>query len=143
MKKCKDVMTRDPECCLATDPVTKVAQLMKREDVGSVPVVDQQNSKRLIGIVTDRDLVLNVLAEGTDYRGAIVQQAMSRNLVTCLGEDGLEHAMHLMSQHQIRRIPVVDGEQRVMGIISQADVATRVDEPEKTADILEDISQPK
>lgn len=141
MRSCNDVMTLDPTCCLATDPVTRAAEVMKSEDVGAIPVVEDESSKKLLGIITDRDIVLNVVAgqKGFDTR---IEEAMTRNPVTCRPDDSIQNAMDRMSQHQVRRIPVVDGKDRVVGIISQADLATRVDQPEKTADVLEDISKP-
>jgi CBS domain-containing protein len=141
MRSCNDIMTTNPTCCLAGDPVSKAAEVMKSEDVGAVPVIDDASSKKLIGIITDRDIVLNVVAakKGFDTR---IEEVMSRNPVTCRPDDAVQHAMDRMSQHQVRRIPVVDGKDRVVGIISQADLALRADQPEKTADVLEDISQP-
>jgi CBS domain-containing protein len=141
MRSCNDIMTTDPTCCVAGDPVTKAAEVMKKEDVGAVPVVDDAASKKLVGIITDRDIVLNVVADGKSL-DTPVETAMTRNPVTCRPDDAVQHAMDRMSQHQVRRIPVVDGKDRVVGIISQADLAVRVDQPEKVADVLEDISQP-
>jgi len=115
---------------------------MRTEDVGAVPVVEDATSRKLVGIITDRDIVINVLAEGRDPASMQVQDVMSRNPVTCRPEDPIDNAMDRMRQHQVRRIPVVDGKNRVVGIISQADLATRVDLPERTANVLEDISQP-
>ena len=142
MKSCNDVMTKEPTCCVAGDPVIRAAEVMKLEDVGAVPVVDDLTAGKLVGIITDRDLVLSVMAEGKDHNTVKIEEVMSRNPVTCRPDDNLQHALDRMSQHQIRRIPVVDGKGHVVGIISQADIATRVDIPEKTADVLEDISQP-
>lgn len=141
MATCNDIMTLEPTCCAASDPVTTAAEIMKREDVGAVPVVDDLNSKKLVGIITDRDIALTVVGErkGLEIR---VEEVMTRNPVTCRPDDSSQDAMDRMSQHQVRRIPVVDGKDRVVGIIAQADLATRLDHPEKTADVLEDISQP-
>src|SRR3954464_14307168 len=142
MRSCNDVMTPDPTCLAAIDTIRRAAEIMKTEDVGAVPVVDDPTSRKLVGIITDRDIVINVLAEGKDPASLQVQEVMSRNPVTCRPEDPIDHAMDRMAQHQVRRIPVVDGKSRVVGIISQADLATRIDLPEKTANVLEDISQP-
>ncbi|HYO80170.1 MAG TPA: CBS domain-containing protein, partial [Bryobacteraceae bacterium] len=142
MRSCNDVMTPDPTCCAAGDAATRAAEIMKLEDVGAVPVVDEQTSKKLVGIITDRDLVLNVLAEGKDANSCRIEDLMSRNPVTCRPDEDVQNAMDRMAQHQVRRIPVVDGKGRVVGIISQADIATRIDLPERTANVLEDISQP-
>jgi CBS domain-containing protein len=135
-------MTMDPTCCLVSDPVSRAAEIMKTEDVGSVPVVDDATTKHLVGILTDRDIVLQVVAAGKDAKSAKVEDAMTRNPVTCKPEDDIQNAFDRMSQHQVRRIPVVDGRDRVVGIIAQADLATRLDRPEKLEKAIEDISQP-
>src|SRR5215510_5818334 len=140
-KKCSDVMTEDLVFCTPEDTVAKVAQLMKREDIGPVLIVDNKQSKTLVGIVTDRDLALKVVAEGRDPKTTRVEEVMSRKLVTCYADDNIENALKAMAQYQLRRIPVVDDNMRLLGIISQADVATRVDEPEKTAEVVKEISQ--
>ena len=141
MKKCSEVMTENPVYALPDDTVEKVAQLMKKEDIGPVPVVDNEQNKRLVGIVTDRDLALKVVAEGRDPQTTKVEEVMTRKLITCRPEDDVESAMKAMAQYQLRRIPVVDNDDRLVGIISQADVATRVDEPEKTAEVVKEISE--
>ena len=141
MKKCSDVMTDNPVYALPDDTVEKVAQLMKKEDIGPVPVVDDEQNKRLVGIVTDRDLALKVVAEGRDPQTTKVEEVMTRKLITSRPDDDVESAMKAMAQYQLRRIPVVDDHNRLVGIISQADVATRVDEPEKTAEVVKEISQ--
>jgi CBS domain-containing protein len=141
MKKCSEVMTENPVYALPDDTVDKVAQLMKKEDIGPVPVVDDERNKRLVGIVTDRDLALKVVAEGRDPQTTKVEEVMTRKLITCRPDDDVESAMKAMAQYQLRRIPVVDNDDRLVGIISQADVATRVDEPEKTAEVVKEISE--
>jgi CBS domain-containing protein len=115
---------------------------MKNEDVGSVPVVEDEMSRKIVGIVTDRDIVINAVADGKDTRVVTADEVMSRNPVTCRPDDPIQTAFDRMSQHQVRRLPVVDGKDRVVGIIAQADIATKMDQPEKTADVLEEISQP-
>ena len=142
MRSCHDVMTPDPTCVAAGDTVTSAAEIMKIEDVGAVPVIDSQTGKKLLGIITDRDIVLNVVAEKKSPDAMKVEEVMSRNPVTCRPDEDVVSAMDRMAAHQIRRILVVDSKDKVMGIISQADVATRIDLPEKTANVLEDISQP-
>jgi CBS domain-containing protein len=142
MRSCNDVMTPDPTCCIAGDPVVNAAEIMKIEDVGAVPVVEGPDSRKLVGIITDRDIVVQVIAESKDVKGVRIEEIMSRNPVTCRPDEDVQHALDRMAQHQVRRIPVVDGKDRVVGIISQADVLTRLDQPEKTANVIEDISQP-
>jgi len=143
MKKCKDVMTKDPVSCLTSDSVMKVAQLMSRDNIGSLLVIENEETQTLIGIVTDRDLALKVLSEGRDARSTKVETVMTRNVVTCHPEDGLQKALDAMAQHQLRRMPVVDNDNRILGIIAQADIATRLDQPEKTAEMVKEISQAK
>ena len=141
MKKCNEVMTKNPVCCLPNDMVAKVAQLMKRENVGSIPVIENEQTKKLVGIVTDRDLALKIVAEGLDGNSTQAQAVMTRRVVTCLAGDDLQKALDAMAKHQLRRIPIVDNDNRIVGIIAQADVATRVNQPEKTAEMVKEISQ--
>jgi CBS domain-containing protein len=140
--KCSEVMTQDPVCCVASDTVSTVAQLMGREDVGSIPVIEKQEGKKLIGIVTDRDLALKVVGENRSPQNTRVYAVMTRDLITCRPDDDLSQTLAAMSQHQIRRVPVVDAEGQVVGIIAQADVALRADNEHKTAEVVEDISKP-
>lgn len=141
MKKCNEVMTKNPACCLQDDTVLKAAGLMKSENVGSIPVVENKQTRKLIGIVTDRDLTLKVVAEGRDAASTKVDAVMTHKVVTCRAEDDLQKALDAMAEHQLRRIPVVDNDNKIVGIIAQADVATRVDQPEKTAEMVKEISQ--
>lgn len=141
MKKCHEVMTKNPACCLQNDTVLKAAELMKSENVGAIPVVENIQTKKLVGIVTDRDLTLKIVAEGLDAKATKVEVAMTHKVVACLAEDDLQKALDAMAEHQLRRIPIVDVNNQVVGIIAQADVATRVDQPEKTAEIVKEISQ--
>ena len=141
MKTCKDVMTPNPICCLPTDQVAAVAQIMKRENIGPMPVVDSQENRKLIGIITDRDLAMKVVGNGRDVESTKVEAVMTRKVVTCREDDELKRALKSMSDHQIRRIVIVDSANKVVGIISQADLATRMNQPEKTAEVVKDISQ--
>ena len=141
MKKCSEVMTKNPVCCLPNDMVAKVAQLMKSKDIGPVPIIENEQTKKLVGIVTDRDLALKIVAEGRDPKSTKAEEVMTRKVVTCRGEDDVQKALDAMSDHQLRRIPVVDNDNKIVGIIAQADVATRVDQPAKTAEVVKDISQ--
>jgi CBS domain-containing protein len=115
--------------------------LMKSENVGAIPVVENEQTRKLIGIVTDRDLALKIVAEGLDATSTLVGVAMTHKVVTCLAEDDLQKALDAMAEHQLRRIPIVDVNSQVVGIIAQADVATRFDQPEKTAEMVKEISQ--
>jgi len=134
-------MTEDLFYCMPGDTLTEVAQLMKKEDIGPVLIIDNDESKTLVGIVTDRDIVVKGIAEGLDPRTTVVRDVMSKKLVTCRAEDDVEVAMKAMAQFQLRRIPVVGENMKLLGIIAQADVATRADEPERTAEVVREISQ--
>jgi CBS domain-containing protein len=114
---------------------------MKTHDVGSMPVVDSHQQRRLVGIVTDRDLALQVVAEDRNSRKTTVEDVMSRKIVMCKADDDWQLALDAMAKHQLRRIPLVDDEGRIVGIIAQADVATRIEEPATTAKVVEEISR--
>jgi len=141
MQKCADVMTKNPVACLPTDMAVKAAGLMKSENVGSIPVIESEQSKVLVGIVTDRDLALKIVAEGLDAKSTNVESVMTHQVVTCHAEDDLQKAVDSMSESQVRRIPVVDKENKILGIIAQADVATRAKHPKRTAKMVKGISQ--
>jgi CBS domain-containing protein len=143
MKKCNEVMTKNPVCCQPDDRVVKVAQLMQRENIGSIPVIENEQTQKLVGIVTDRDLALKIVAKGQDAKSTKVEAVMTRQVVTCRAGDDLQKALDAMAEHQLRRIPIVDNDNKIVGIIAQADVATRVNQPEKTAAMVKEISQSK
>ena len=139
---CQDVMTPAPVCCVPDDAVVDVARLMRAQDIGAIPVVADRDSQRLIGMVTDRDLAVRVVAEGRDARETVVRDVMSMQPVVCLVSDLYQQALQAMGEHQVRRIPVVDAAGRLVGIIAQADVATRLAQPSTTGAVVEAISEP-
>jgi len=140
--KNSDIMTKDLVYSLPSDMVSDVAQLMKAEDIGPVLIVDDSHDgKRLVGIVTDRDLAIKVVGEGRDPKSTRVEDVMTDSLVTCRADDDVENAMRAMAQNQLRRIPVVDDNGQLVGIISQADLATRLNEPQSTAEVVKEISR--
>ena len=143
MAKCSEVMTREPASCEAGEALTRAAAIMKNQDVGSVPVVKSRQDPRLIGIVTDRDIVVKVLADGADVGRATVRDAMTVNPASCKEDDEVSRAVDTMSSRQVRRMPVVDAEGRLVGIIAQADVATRMKQDDTTAELVEAISEPR
>ncbi len=136
MGSIRDVMTSNPTSCEPTTSVVDAAKVMAREDVGPVPVVE---GGRVVGIVTDRDLVVRVLAEGRDPNSTTLQEIVSSDLVTVQPDTDLSEALQLMAQNQVRRLPVVEGDQLV-GIVAQADVARAADE-EQTGEVVQQISQ--
>lgn len=137
-----DVMTDNPICAVPTDTVDHAARLMRSEDVGPIPIVNDLQNRRLLGIVTDRDLALKIVAEGRDPRGTIVETVMTPTPVTVHPEADLQQVLRVMADHQVRRLPVVDKQGRLLGIIAQADIATRLEAPRQTAALVEQISQP-
>jgi CBS domain-containing protein len=141
MKKCNEVMTKKTVCCLPDDLVTEAAELMKKEHVGSIPIIEDEQSRKLVGIVTDRDLTIRIVAEGLDAKSTKIESIMTRNVVTCSAEDDLQKVVDAMSKYQLRRIPVVDDDNKILGIIAQADVAMHFDHPKRTAAMVKEISQ--
>ena len=142
MPKCSDVMTPDPVTSEPNESLRKVAKIMKQHDVGSVPVVESQASKRLVGILTDRDIVVKAIAADHDVDSTTVQDAMTASPAACRVEDDVEKALALMSERQVRRLPVVDESGTLRGIIAQADIATRVNRDKQTGQLVEAISEP-
>jgi CBS domain-containing protein len=142
MPKCTDVMTPDPVACEAADPIRGVARTMKQHDVGAIPVVDSRASQRLVGIITDRDIVVKIVAEDRQADSAKVSDAMTSNPAACRADDDVDQAVKLMAERQVRRMPVVDASGRLLGIIAQADVATRVNRDKRTGELVEAISEP-
>jgi CBS domain-containing protein len=141
MKKCNEVMTKNPVCCLPEDLVTKAARLMKSEHVGAIPVIENQQTQKLVGIVTDRDLALKMVADKLDAKSTKMEMIMTCKLVTCHAEDDLQKVVDAMSDNQLRRIPIVDDDNRILGLIAQADVVMHFDHPKKVAAMVKEISQ--
>lgn len=139
MKAC-DIMTSDPVCVRPEDSAETAAKLMRSQHVGPVPVVDHRN--RLVGIVTDRDLAIKVVAEGRNPQITKVAEVMSRDPYTGRPGADVEQVIQTMEEHQVRRVPIVDQDRRLIGIVSQADVATRMRQPAKVAEAVEEISRP-
>ena len=136
--KVRDVMTTRPRCVAPDTPVSQVAELMETEDVGSIPVLD---GDRLFGMVTDRDIVVRAVAKGKDPRGMPASEVSSRELVTVQPESNLSDALQLMARYQVRRLPVVDENEQLVGVVSQADVALESRE-KTTGELVEEISRP-
>ena len=141
--KVQEIMTTSPACCLPTDSTSRAARIMKDMDTGIVPVIDDEKSRKLIGVVTDRDLCLEVIAEAKDPESVQVRDCMARTVVSCTVDDEVEKALDLMRDNQVRRIPVVDREGTIQGILSLADLMNRTEVPPvKTKEVLKNISEP-
>jgi CBS domain-containing protein len=137
--RCSDIMTKDVTVCSRQTSIRDIAEKMEDDNVGSIPVVE---NGRLVGIVTDRDIVCRVLAEGLDSHSTTAVDAMSEDIITCAPEERVVEAIRKMGEHQIRRIPVCDVNGRLRGIISMADVALEAERDRELAESLEEISQP-
>ena len=132
----QDVMTAGPTTVSSHAPVVEAARRMLAENVGSLPVVDEDHT--LVGVVTDRDLVLHVIAKDLDPHKVPVADVCTESPVTATPNEALEDALHRMASEQVRRLPVVD-DGRLVGILAQADIA-RTAEPESTGRMVEEIS---
>ena len=124
--KCRDVMTENPICCAAYDNVGQAARVMRRERVGSIPVVTDDLKKELIGVITDRDLAYKVVGESRDAIRTQVYDVMTAAAVACRDDDDLIVALRAMEEHQLRIIPVMDHSGRLVGVISEGDIALQV-----------------
>jgi len=140
--KVQDVMTRDPVCLTPGATIREAAQLMQREDIGIVPVVDEPARKRLVGVVTDRDIAIRVVAEGRDS-GTRVSEIMSTSqLATCAADDDVNEAMEAMASEQVRRIPIVDDRGSLIGIVAQADIVRKARDGNRAERTVQQISEP-
>jgi CBS domain-containing protein len=136
-KTIRELMTPNPRTVEASAPVVEAAKIMGDEDVGIVPIVD---GDRLVGTITDRDIAIRGVAEGKDPQSTTVREIASTQLVTIDPQQDLDEALRLMAQHQVRRLPVVEEDGRLVGIVAQADVARQADDS-KTGEVVQQISQ--
>lgn len=137
-KLAREVMTASPVCCTVNATLDEVARLMIEGNCGEIPVID--TSQRPIGVVTDRDIVCRVVAEGKNPMGYTVESCMTQPVVTVHVDTPLDQVLSTMEQHQIRRVPVVDADGCCVGIISQADVALAA-EPRAVAELVREVSR--
>ena len=140
MRSCEEVMTRNPATCAPQSPVTEAAQMMEREGVGAIPICE---NGKLEGIVTDRDIAVRVVAGGRDPKSTSIQEVMTRNPECVSAGDSVDRALEVMESRQVRRIPVIDGSGKLVGIIAQADIATRLGNDHATGEVVEAISKPE
>ena len=138
--KIRDVMSHDPICCLPTDTAQKVAEVMRERNIGSVPVVLDHDSRKLVGMITDRDLCCSVVASGLDPKTTTIEKFLHAEVVSCRDGENITHCEKAMQDHQIRRVPIVDGDDRVIGVVSQADLALK-EKPEMISKTVAEISK--
>ena len=132
-----DLMTENPRTVQADASVVEAARLMKDDDVGLLPIVE---GERLVGTITDRDIAIRVVAEERDPNSVKVQQVASTDVVTIDPQQDLDEALRLMARHQVRRLPVVEEDGRIVGIVAQADIALHGDDSE-TGQVVQQISR--
>src|SRR5262249_30133708 len=123
--KCKDIMTDNPIFCLPTDPAQKAAALMQEHICGLLPIVNSEFKRKLIGVVTDRDLCINVVAVWRVPKLGDVEECMTKMTASCRPEDGVEKCLEILQENQIRRLPVCDDRGKLIGIITLADIVCK------------------
>jgi len=133
----RDVMTANPRSLEGGSNAIEAARLMREEDTGIIPIVE---GDKLIGTVTDRDIAIRVVAEGKDPATTTVGEIASRELVTIDPQQDLDEALRLMARHQVRRLPVVEEDGKLVGIVAQKDIAQHASD-EQTGNVVEDISK--
>ena len=137
--KAQEIMSKNPRSVTPETAIVDAAKLMKSEDVGVLPVVESASSKRLLGVVTDRDIAIRVVAEGK--MSASVRDAMTPGVKSCKADDNVKDVMALMGREQVRRVPIVDDSGELVGIVSQADIVLEGDD-KRAEQTIEQISQP-
>lgn len=135
-----EIMTKDPACCTPDTGLQEVAQLMVENDCGCIPVVDAEDSKMPIGMITDRDITCRVVANGQNPLDLTAQDAMTSTVVSVTPDTTIEECCNLMEESQIRRVAVVDENGACCGIIAQADIATNASDS-KTAEVVQEVSK--
>ena len=134
----RDIMTPDPACVSENDSIREVARIMAREDTGIVPVVE---GKKIIGMITDRDIVVRLVAEGKDPASAQVNEAMTKNVRAVKEDSTVNEVLEVMSRAQVRRVPVVNDRNEIVGIVSMGDVAERTNQDGKVGKAVENLSE--
>lgn len=132
-----ELMTRNPRTIERSTSLAEAAKLMKAEDTGVLPIAE---GDRLVGVLTDRDIAIRAVAEGRDAKSTTAGDIASTTLVTIDPQQSIDEAMRLMSQHQVRRLPVCEEDGRLVGMLSQADIA-RVASDERIGETVSNISQ--
>jgi CBS domain-containing protein len=138
--KVKEIMSKDPACCTRETSLQDVAILMVEHDCGEIPVVDSMQSKRPVGVVTDRDITCRTVALGKNPLELRARDCMSSPAVTVTPETKLEDCLTLMEENQLRRIPVVDETGCCCGIVSQADIAVHASKGD-TGEVVKEVSR--
>jgi CBS domain-containing protein len=136
----KEIMTANPACCTAESNLQKVAKMMLDNDCGAIPVVEDNNHKRPIGVVTDRDIIVRTVAKGENPLNMSAKSVMTKNVFTVTPDTTVEECVNLMEAHQVRRVPVVDENGSCVGMVAQADIAIKAKDSE-AEDMVEEVSK--
>ena len=137
----KDIMTKDPACCTADTNLQEVAKLMLEHDCGETPVVESKKSRKLLGVITDRDITIRTVAKGKNPLELTAGDCMSSPAVTVTQEMSIDDCCTVMEEKKVRRVPVVDEKGNCCGIVAQADIARHASKQE-TGDVVKKVSQP-
>ena len=137
----KDVMTPDPACCTADTSLQEVAKLMVDHDCGEIPIVDGKETKKPIGVITDRDIVIRSVAKGNNPLDLTAADCMTKPCVTVTPEMSIEECGNILETNKIRRVPVVDRSGDICGIIAVADIALRAGGT-VTTEVVKEVSEP-
>ena len=140
--KAREIMTKNPSTVTPDTRLQEAARLMKSENVGLVPVVEGKDSGNLVGVVTDRDIAIRIVAEGRDPSNVSVRDVMSSNVRTCGENDSVDDVMEVMGSEQVRRVPIVDERGSLVGIVAQADIVREARNDRKAERTVEQISEP-
>jgi CBS domain-containing protein len=135
-----EIMTKNPACCTPDTSLQEVAKMMVDSDCGCIPVVDSEDSKMPVGMITDRDITCRVVAKGQNPLDLTAQDAMTTTVVSVTPDTSVEDCCNLMEESQIRRVAVVDENGACCGIVAQADVANNASES-KTAEVVQEVSK--
>jgi CBS domain-containing protein len=135
-------MTSNPTCVTPGATIREAAQLMRRENIGIVPVIEDTGNKRLVGVVTDRDIAIRVVAGGRDPDTRVSEIMSTSDLATCTADDDVDEVMEAMAIEQVRRIPIVDERGSLVGIVAQADIVRKARDRGRAERTVQQISEP-
>lgn len=137
--KVKDIMTESPKCATSDTNLNDVAKIMLEQDCGCVPITESAETGTPVGVVTDRDITIRAVAQNKNPLDLTAGDIMTKTIATVTPETSVEDCVNLMEDKQIRRVPVVDGEGNICGIVAQADIALQA-QPSETAALVKDVS---
>jgi CBS domain-containing protein len=135
----RDIMTPDVECVCPDDTLQEAAIKMQDLDIGPLPVCDRDH---IAGMLTDRDITVRAIAKGLDPRSTQVRDVMTRDVIHCYEDEDAEAAARLMQERQVRRVLVIDHDERLVGIVSLGDLAAETGDPRRIGEVLQDVSEP-